>query len=210
MEQDQLKELTDRKQRKLIVVGHSEGGAVAALFTLWFLKNRSSATLPICITYGSPFIGNEGLQKAIGKIGQWKSLFWHVLSLDDPVISRCRSLLPPKSDTAKQSFKPFGTYILLSKSGYGCIDDPESLLEVLSRISPELNLPASSQTEPKDYGAMLLQLEKRTKNRKCNIQLTESHDSLTVDFALLLQTLEIANSQQVLPLFSLSLHIYPY
>ncbi|KAF3796584.1 hypothetical protein EJ110_NYTH01685 [Nymphaea thermarum] len=185
---NKLKTLTSKNQPRLIVVGHAEGGAVAALFTLWLLKNRASAALPICITYGSPFIGNEGLQTAIGKMEHSKSQFWHVLSLDDPVISSC-GFPPSENDSADLQFKPFGTYLLLSESGYACIDDPNSVIELLRSAD-------SVQTEPKDYGAMLQQLEQRTKYRKCNVQLTPSYDSLKVDLALQLQTLEIGYNQQ--------------
>ncbi|XP_031492378.1 senescence-associated carboxylesterase 101-like isoform X2 [Nymphaea colorata] len=181
---DKLKTLTAKNQPRLIVVGHAEGGAVAALFTLWLLKNRSSAALPLCITYGSPFIGNKGLQTAIGKMEQSKSQFWHVLSLDDPVISSCGFL-----ESAELQFKPFGTYLLLSESGYACIDDPDSVIELLRSAD-------SAQTEPKDYGAMLQQQEQSTKYRKCNVLLTPSYDSQKVDLALQLQTLEIGNNQQ--------------
>ncbi|XP_034704023.1 senescence-associated carboxylesterase 101-like [Vitis riparia] len=63
---------------RLIITGHSLGGSVASLFTLCLLEviNISKPKCcPICITFGSPLIGDFGLQHS-----NWNSFFLHSIS----------------------------------------------------------------------------------------------------------------------------------
>jgi surfactin synthase thioesterase subunit len=67
---NQLQIYTDSKQRKLkpiIFVGHSLGGAVATLATLWVLEKRLRQSSPFCITFGCPLVGDERLVEAVGR-----------------------------------------------------------------------------------------------------------------------------------------------
>ncbi|CBI34971.3 unnamed protein product, partial [Vitis vinifera] len=64
---------------RLIITGHSMGGSVASLFTLCLLEviNISKPKCrPICITFGSPLIGDFGLQHS-----NWNSFFLHVVKI---------------------------------------------------------------------------------------------------------------------------------
>ncbi|KAF3796580.1 hypothetical protein EJ110_NYTH01681 [Nymphaea thermarum] len=124
----QLKNLTSRGQPRLILVGESLGGSVAALCTLWLLKS-SPPLPPICITFGSPLLGDALLQKAVGNIEPWKTQFWHVVGHGDPIP---RLFLP-------NSFRPFGTYFLVSGSSCACFDDPDSVVQLLEFGRPNIS-----------------------------------------------------------------------
>ena len=120
----------------LIITGNSLGGSVATLFTLWLLEtiDFSITKRPLCITFGSPLIGDNGLQNAILKYQTWNSCFLHVVSNQDPIP---RVLIsphnPPATESASQTnvYKPFGTFLLYSKSGCGCFEDSQTILELL-------------------------------------------------------------------------------
>ena len=84
----------DSKQRKLnpiIFVGHSLGGAVATLATLWVLEKKLRQSSPFCITFGCPLVGDERLHEAVGR-ENWAGNFCHVVSKHDVVP---RMLLAP-------------------------------------------------------------------------------------------------------------------
>ncbi|GLJ06443.1 hypothetical protein SUGI_0039280 [Cryptomeria japonica] len=72
------------KAKTIIFVGHSTGGAVATLATLWFLQKKAQDKSYFCITFGSPLVGNSILGEAIGREG-WTGKFCHVVSKHDIV-----------------------------------------------------------------------------------------------------------------------------
>ncbi|KAJ6349471.1 hypothetical protein OIU77_006949 [Salix suchowensis] len=134
----------------LIVTGHSIGGSVASLFTLWLLDNikkiQPPPKLPLCITFGSPFIGNQGLRQAILECSTWNSCFLHVAGNKD--------LFPKASishnDTAQsaiEEYKAFGTFILCSERGCACVDD----LVVVSRLLESTQRQDSCEAQEIDY-----------------------------------------------------------
>lgn len=119
----------------LIITGLSLGGSVASLFTLWLLNISPKDTnkRPTCITFGSPLLGDSGLQQAISERPSWNSSFLHVVSNQDPIP---RFLISPTSGFAgsiSQSciFKPFGTFLLCSDSDCSCFEEPESVLDLM-------------------------------------------------------------------------------
>nr|ABK24815.1 unknown [Picea sitchensis] len=96
----QAKIYTDSRQRKLkpiIFVGHSLGGAVATLATLWVLEKRVRQSSPFCITFGCPLVGDERLVEAVGR-ENWGGNFFHVISQHDIVP---RMLLAPIESIAE-------------------------------------------------------------------------------------------------------------
>ena len=102
--------------KPLIITGNSLGESVASLFTLWLLKkiNFSITKRPLCITFGSPLIGDNGLQNAILNYPTWSSCFSHVVSHQDPVPGVLISLHNPpatKSTSQTNVYKPFGTFL---------------------------------------------------------------------------------------------------
>ncbi|KAJ9683493.1 hypothetical protein PVL29_019181 [Vitis rotundifolia] len=142
---------------QLIITGHSLGGSVASLFTLWLLDGNSlkPKCRPFCITFGSPLIGDFGLQHSI-----WNSLFLHVVSNQDPVpglfLPSGRS--PPTSSHSQTTgYKPFGTYLLCSELGCACFDYPDLILGLLKVISSEV----AGGSQDVDYGGILRNLKER-------------------------------------------------
>lgn len=82
--QNQMFEIK-KKDKPVVFTGHSIGGAIAALSSLWLLsyyQSISSPPLVICFTYGSPMIGNESLSRAIHR-QRWGGNFCHVVSKFD-------------------------------------------------------------------------------------------------------------------------------
>ena len=111
--------------KPLIITGNSLGGSVASLFTLSLLEKFNFLTTkrPLCITFGSPLIGDEGLQEAISKYAAWNSCFLHVVSDQD--------LVPRVLISQTGVYKPFGTFLLCSKLGCSCFEDPLTILLLL-------------------------------------------------------------------------------
>ncbi|KAJ9683498.1 hypothetical protein PVL29_019184 [Vitis rotundifolia] len=144
---------------QLIITGHSLGGSVASLFTLWLLDGNllKPKCRPFCITFGSPLIGGFGLQHSI-----WNSFFLHVVSNQDPVpglflpSGRGRST-PTSSHSQTTGYKPFGTYFLCSELGCACFDNPDLILGLLKVISSEV----AGGLQDVDYGEILSNLKER-------------------------------------------------
>ncbi|XP_006357143.2 LOW QUALITY PROTEIN: senescence-associated carboxylesterase 101-like [Solanum tuberosum] len=140
-----LNELSDLKEElgsfsPLIITGVSLGGSVASLFTLWLLKDNNKR--PTCITFGSPLLGDSGLQ-AISERPSWNSSFLHVVSNHDPIP---RFLISPTNALAgsiPQSciYNPFGMFLLCSDSDCSCFEEPESVLDIMM----EMNLNSQHQ-----------------------------------------------------------------
>ncbi|XP_057826071.2 protein EDS1B [Cryptomeria japonica] len=85
------------RSQAIIFTGHSMGGAVATLATLWFLQKKARNLSYFCITFGSPLVGNSVLGEAIGR-EDWTGKFCHVVSKYDIVP---RMLLAPVESIAK-------------------------------------------------------------------------------------------------------------
>lgn len=89
-----------QKSKSIIITGHSLGGATATLCTLWLLSFFHSQTTPqplplLCITFGSPLIGNQSLSRAILR-ERWCGKFCHVVSNHD-IMPRLLSTPLPSS-----------------------------------------------------------------------------------------------------------------
>ncbi|XP_058731101.1 lipase-like PAD4 [Vicia villosa] len=75
--------LANTDTKSIVITGHSIGGATASLCTLWLLSylQSISSSLPVmCITFGSPLLGNKSFSQAISK---WGGNFCHVVSKHD-------------------------------------------------------------------------------------------------------------------------------
>ncbi|KAJ4972906.1 hypothetical protein NE237_006080 [Protea cynaroides] len=112
--------------KPLIVTGHSVGGSVASLLCLWLLENihQSNRNIPICITFGSPLLGDNVLRQAILNRSGWNPRFLHVVSDEDLIPQTFLS-------STTTSYKPFGTFLMCSPSGSSCFDHPDSVLSLL-------------------------------------------------------------------------------
>lgn len=73
--------------KSIVITGHSIGGATASLCALWLLSylHHISSNLSVsilCITFGSPLLGNGSFSRAILK-ERWGGNFCHVVSKHD-------------------------------------------------------------------------------------------------------------------------------
>ncbi|KAF9681824.1 hypothetical protein SADUNF_Sadunf05G0042700 [Salix dunnii] len=71
--------------KSIIFTGHSVGGTTASIAALWLLSYLHSNFLNVsvlCITFGSPLLGNESLSRAILR-ERWGGNFCHVVSKYD-------------------------------------------------------------------------------------------------------------------------------
>ncbi|KAI9388591.1 hypothetical protein POPTR_009G086100v4 [Populus trichocarpa] len=141
---------------RLIVTGHSLGGTIASLFTLWLLDNIKKTTrrnqLPFCITFGSPLIGDQGFQRAISEHSQRNSCFLHVAAFKD--------LSPGIFITSQPNpqYMPFGTYFFCSELGCNCVEDPEVVSWLLkSTITPV----SAEEMGIDDYSGIVKHLKSR-------------------------------------------------
>ncbi|KAI7732801.1 hypothetical protein M8C21_029404 [Ambrosia artemisiifolia] len=130
-----LKELENKHiNRSLIITGSGLGGYLAILSTLRLHhaidveeSNGSKKTKrPICITFGSPLIGDAALQGAISERPRWKSSLLNVVAKEDPVASFFSS---------NTMYKPFGTFLFCTKSGgHTAFEDQDSIMPVLDAM----------------------------------------------------------------------------
>ncbi|XP_016558575.2 lipase-like PAD4 isoform X2 [Capsicum annuum] len=80
---DQMFEIMNTS-KSVVITGRSIGGAIASLLALWFLCHRRTICSVICITFGSPMLGNESFSRAILQ-QRWAGNFCHVVSQHDIV-----------------------------------------------------------------------------------------------------------------------------
>ncbi|XP_062018527.1 senescence-associated carboxylesterase 101-like [Rosa rugosa] len=167
----------------VIITGQSVGGSVATLFTLWLLQgfNLSRANKrPLCVTFGSPLVGDEHLRQCVLQFSTLKSCFLHVVSNQDPTPQLFISRNPG-------AYKPFGTFLLCSASGCACFEDPDIILEQLVKTN--------SQNQECHYGKILGDLKCKA---LCNVlKSTEAErDSLQASLITQLQAIEILSQKQ--------------
>ncbi|CAO2836901.1 unnamed protein product [Amaranthus hypochondriacus] len=82
--QIQMKGLLETS-KSIILTGHSIGGSIASLTSLWLLsyfQNMPSPPQILCITFGSPLLGNKSLSKLLLR-QRWFGNFCHVVHKHD-------------------------------------------------------------------------------------------------------------------------------
>ncbi|XP_051126874.1 lipase-like PAD4 [Andrographis paniculata] len=75
------------ESKSVVVAGHSLGGSMATMTALWLLSliQSTCATLKVlCITYGSPMLGNEAFSQALRR-ERWDGNFCHIVAPYDVV-----------------------------------------------------------------------------------------------------------------------------
>ncbi|KAJ0754483.1 putative carboxylesterase [Helianthus annuus] len=132
---DDLKELEHKYiNSSLIITGSGLGGYLAILSALRLHhaidveeSNGSKKTKrPICITFGSPLIGDKAFKSAIDERPQWKFGFLNVVARKDPVATFFSS---------NTLYKPFGTFLFCTESGgHTAFEDQHSILPVLDAM----------------------------------------------------------------------------
>ncbi|XP_023887227.1 protein EDS1 [Quercus suber] len=98
-------EKAKNKKKQIVFTGHSTGGSIAILATIWFLEKYwrldASVASPLCLTFGCPLTGNHIFSHALRR-EQWAPYFIHFVMRYDIVP---RILLAPIS-SIKQEFQP--------------------------------------------------------------------------------------------------------
>ncbi|KAJ8549260.1 hypothetical protein K7X08_032967 [Anisodus acutangulus] len=196
----------------LIVTGHSLGGSVASLFTLWLLDSLPNGVKRLlCINFGSPLLGNNGFQKAISEHPTWSSCFLHVVSDKDPIPGFLISdhNASAVSLTTPTCYMSFGTYLFCSESGFSCFEEPQSILELLmimsSRCAESENLNNCSQVI--DYGHILEQLKNKTICRGISELPDSIRNPLQAGTYLLLEATGVGKLQENVNLSYLAMNI---
>ncbi|KAF3437811.1 hypothetical protein FNV43_RR20567 [Rhamnella rubrinervis] len=90
-----------KEGKKIVFTGHSLGGPIAVLATIWFLQEfvkPNNLKEPMCVTFGSPLIGNHILPHALRR-ENWSHCFIHFVTRYDIVP---RVLLAPLSSIQQQ------------------------------------------------------------------------------------------------------------
>ncbi|KAH7529193.1 hypothetical protein FEM48_Zijuj05G0158400 [Ziziphus jujuba var. spinosa] len=115
--QDKVEEAV-KGNKKIVFTGHSLGGPVAVLATIWFLQEYvkpQNAKPPFCVTFGSPLVGNHILSHALER-EKWSGYFIHFVMRYDVVP---RILLAPLSSIQQQFNQILNFFKLKSMSaGY--------------------------------------------------------------------------------------------
>ncbi|XP_044506072.1 senescence-associated carboxylesterase 101 isoform X2 [Mangifera indica] len=138
---------------RIIITGHSLGGSVASLFTLWLLDSiykkdnerkdkQKSAVInhTLCVTFGAPLVGDKGFQEAISCCSLWNSCFLHVVAREDLVPKLFISPHNPNAiniDNQTGAYMPFGTFLLCSAFGCTCVEDPDAVSKLLEAVTLE-------------------------------------------------------------------------
>lgn len=71
-----------KQSKSVVFTGHSLGGAVASLSSLWLLSHNIHHQTIFCITYGSPLLANQPFSQAILQ-ERWTGNFCHVIARHD-------------------------------------------------------------------------------------------------------------------------------
>ncbi|KAI9165315.1 hypothetical protein LWI28_011674 [Acer negundo] len=129
--QTQMEELM-KKSKSIVITGHSIRGTTASLSTLWllsYLQSIPSSLSVLCITFGSPLLGNESLSRAILR-ERWDGNFCHVVAKYD-IMPRLFFSPGGERMATSTSFWPFGSYFFCSEEGAICIDNASSVIKMM-------------------------------------------------------------------------------
>ncbi|XP_022727347.1 protein EDS1 [Durio zibethinus] len=81
-------EKANTEQKQIVFTGHSSGGAIAILATVWFLeqyfKPKKTGMSPLCVTFGSPFVADFIFNHALRR-ENWSNYFLHFVMRYDIV-----------------------------------------------------------------------------------------------------------------------------
>ena len=163
----------------LIVTGKGLGGSIASLFTISLLdKIGSTKNRPLCVTFGSPLVGDKKLQQAISRSSNWNSCFIHVVSCNDP--------LPRLFVT---NYMPFGTFLFCSESDSTCFENPTSNLEIIATLSKMHGQNQGFKLD--EYGSIVENLKRKAFFKDVSTPAGDKNhsDSLVIGISLQLQAL---------------------
>ncbi|KAM0039594.1 putative carboxylesterase [Helianthus debilis subsp. tardiflorus] len=145
---------------------------------------------PICITFGSPLVGDKALESAISERLEWKSSFLSVVSTMDPVASFFSS---------GTLYKPFGTFLFFTQSGgHTTFANGEAILAVLDKMPSRSESSPSSSRQLHDYKNELSSIRSNVLCRGV-CKLTDELDKNALRAGITLQFLEVGVSLDNIP-----------
>ncbi|KAG5224322.1 senescence-associated carboxylesterase [Salix suchowensis] len=148
--------------------------------------------LPLCITFGSPFIGNHGLRQAILECSTRISCFLHVVGNKD-LFPKASISHNDTTQSAIEEYKAFGTFILCSERGCACVDD----LVVVSRLLESTQRQDSCELQEMDYYVEMVNDLKSNVIIRGNSQRDPSHmHPLKAGIILQLETMGVEMTTQ--------------
>ncbi|RRT41917.1 hypothetical protein BHE74_00057414 [Ensete ventricosum] len=140
----------------VIFTGHSVGGSIASLAALYFLCSSSRPDAPspaslLCITFGSPLLGDETLSRAILR-ERWGGRFCHVVSQHDIMprllfcpVNAVHPRLAMSICSLMQSWHLSMRYPQFPRPALQLTDDQKA--ELQGHISMHIGAAASEQTQ---------------------------------------------------------------
>ncbi|KAK3028013.1 hypothetical protein RJ639_040012 [Escallonia herrerae] len=200
--QAQLSALKIDPASPLIITGRSLGGSIASLFTLWLLDRMDPriSKRPICVTFGSPLLGDKAFQQAISERATWVSCFLHIVSNQDLIprafVSPENTSLAAQSthQTSTSMYMPFGTTLFCSESGCAGFEEPETILLLMAEMSLK-SLGANQGLQVFDYGGVLKTLKSKAILRKIG-KASEVTNPNRAGITLLLQAIGVIETQE--------------
>ncbi|XP_038906094.1 senescence-associated carboxylesterase 101 [Benincasa hispida] len=185
--EQEISRLISDPNTPIIITGHGLGGSVASLLTLLLLDSidLTKTKRPLCITFGSPLLGNEAFQNAISQFSTWSSCFLHLVSNQDPL---------PTKFLNNKAYYPFGTFLFCSQSG-GCssFEDPKSVLKLLEATKASNDVLTASSFF--DYKETIDRLINQANLKATMKMVTENAESWTGSFVAQLETIGVARNQ---------------
>ncbi|TMW96382.1 hypothetical protein EJD97_007465 [Solanum chilense] len=212
---DQMVEIMNTS-KSIVITGHSIGGAIASLLTLWLLCRLQTIYSVICITFGSPMLGNESFSRAILQ-KRWAGHFCHVLSQHDIVprlffAPSCSfqfisyenktqlfhvvldSLGVVSRGECKSSFCPSGSYLFCTNKGAVCVDNGMVVIKLL--YFTLLNSSQSSSLEDHlDYADFIRKVQWQFIENRSFMEGSIPKSSYEAGITLALESLGIASHE---------------
>ncbi|KAH9313708.1 hypothetical protein KI387_022335, partial [Taxus chinensis] len=140
------------EKKTVIFTGHSFGGVIASLWTLWALE-KCHENFPLCITFGCPLLGDKIFAKAIER-EQWSPYFCHIVSRHDIVPRICFS--PFKSPAISKALEQLLPYWYKSMTQQAVQDGSHPLSKDVSLSFIKRVIGDASQVVTCETGALVV------------------------------------------------------
>nr|GMC63182.1 lipase-like PAD4 [Ipomoea batatas] len=220
--QSQIMEIMS-KSKCIVLTGHSVGGAIASLATLWLLSYLQTISSPklsvMCITFGSPMLGTHSLCQSILQ-ERWGGNFCHVVSQHDIVPSLPLSINFPdsplhlsdeykvevfravlvsleklsKGHQCESLYRPFGSYFFCTSMGAICVDNSTAILKLLYFMLTKSS-PTSSFDDHFKYKDYIDKMNWQFLERRNSLEENLSESSFEAGIMLALQSSGISSHE---------------
>lgn len=146
----QLYQEARARGKRLVLCGHSLGGAVASLCAIRLLQHLPPNLHHTVSVYGfaTPALGNEALQAAVREMG-WHSRIRNYISPDDPIPKLLSFRRPPAEKPAGRAAPSEGSHRSTNAAADGAAGEAGDQLAALAAAAP----PAAAAAVPSTGGA---------------------------------------------------------